>query len=169
MLRPAVQAMMTTMRSTGTRLWPLLAAAVVVVTAACGSRVAGAIVPASSDPAATTRPAAATGVIFGVVRAGPACPVDPVYHACRPRPLGDVELRARQARTGLISTARTSTGGRFSVRLSPGEYVLTVVTTAIFPRCPHVRVSVRSGTAVRASIACDSGIRVPGQAASNSG
>ena len=162
---PAVQAMM---RSTGTRLWRLLPVAVVVVLAACGSRVAGATVPAAPG-SATMSAAAATGVIFGVVQAGPACPVDRVYHACRPRPLGDVGLRARRARTGLVSSARTRVGGRFSVRLRPGDYVLAVVTTAVFPRCPRVRVSVRSAAAVRADITCDTGIRLPERAAGNSG
>jgi len=82
------------MRPMGTCLGRLLAAAVVVVTAACVSRIAGAAVPADSDPAAA-RPAAATWVIFGIVQAGPTCPVESAYHACRPRPLGGAGLRAR--------------------------------------------------------------------------
>ena len=116
-----------------------------------------------------TRTAAVAGVIFGVIRAGPTCPVDRVYHACRDRRLGDLDIRARSTSTGLISTARSSTNGHFSTRLSPGNDVLTVLTTAIFPRCPPVRVSVRSGAAVRASITCDTGIRLPAQVAGNSG
>ena len=155
--------MMTTMRPMGTCLGRVLAAAVVVVTAACGSRM-----PAASDPA-TTRPAAATGVIFGIVQAGPTCPVESTDHACRPRPLGDAEVRARSARTGLTFSARTSARGHFFVRLRPGEYVLTVATTAVFPRCPPEGVSVRSGTAVRANIICDTGIRLPARAAGKSG
>src|SRR5260370_39979014 len=98
---------MTTMRSVGSRLWRLLPAAAVLVTAACGSRVAG----PEAHGSATTRPAAATGVGFGVVRAGPTCPIDRTYHACRPRPLDHLELPARLARTGLISSGRTSTAG----------------------------------------------------------
>ena len=43
-------------------------------------------------------------------------------------------------RTDLTFSVRTSTGGHFFVRLSPGEYVLTVATTAVFPRCPPVGV-----------------------------
>lgn len=138
------------------------------MTASCGSRVAGATMPAAPG-SAITRPAAAAGVIFGVIRAGPACPVDRVHHACRDRRLGNVDVQARSARTGPVSRARTSADGHFSVRLRPGNYVLTVLTTAIFPRCPRVRVSVRSAAAVRASITCDTGIRLPVQAAGNSG
>lgn len=152
----------------GSGVGRLLPAAVVLVTAACGSRVAGATVPAAPG-AATTRSAAATGVIFGVVQAGPTCPADPVYHACRPRPLADAELRALPARAGSIRSARTTTDGHFSIRLRPGDYVLTVVTTAGFPKCPQVRVSVRSSVAVRANITCDTGIRLSARAAGNSG
>jgi hypothetical protein len=92
-----------------------------------------------------------------------------VYHACRDRRLGDADIQARSARTGLISTARSNVNGHFSVRLKPGNYVLTVRTTAIFPRCPRVQVSVQSGAAVRANITCDTGIRLPAHAAGNSG
>lgn len=133
----------------GTCLGRVLAAAVVVVTAACGSYAAGAAGPA------------ATGVAFGIVQAGPTCPVDSVHGACRPRPLGNTGLRARAARTGLTVSTRTSTGGHFSVRLRPGEYVLTVTSTAVFPKCPPVRFSVRSQTAVRVDVTCDTGIRLP--------
>jgi hypothetical protein len=168
MLRLAVQATRTMIRSTGIRRWRLLAAAVTVVTAACGSRVPGTAAPAAPGPAAT-RPAAATGVVVGIVQAGPACPVEGAGHACRPRRLGNVEVRARPARTGVASSARTSADGRFAVRLRPGGYVLTVLTTAIFPRCPQVRVWVRPEVAVRASITCDTGIRLPARAASNPG
>ena len=80
-----------------------------------------------------------------------------------------VPRNTRPAGTGLTSSARTSTDGRFAIRLRPGGYVLTVLTTAIFPRCPQVRVWVRAGTAVRASITCDTGIRLPVRPASNPG
>ena len=149
--------MMTMTRLMRTCPGRVLAAAVLVVTAACGSRTAGA------------RPAAATGVIFGIVQAGPTCPVESSAHPCRARPLGGAEVRARSARTGVTVSARTGTAGRFSIRLSPGEYVLTVATTGVFPRCPRVGVSIRTGTAVRAKITCDTGIRLPAQATGRSG
>lgn len=166
--RPRRLSAMTTTRSIGSWLGRLLPVAVVVVTASCGSRVAGATVPAAPG-AATTRPGAAAGVIFGVIRAGPTCPGDRVYHACRDRRLGNLDVQARSARTGSVSSVRSGADGHFTVRLRPGNYVLTVLTTAIFPRCPRVPVSVRSGVAVRAAITCDTGIRLPAQAAGNSG
>src|ERR1700738_1800236 len=116
MLRPAGQATKTMMRSTCVRLGRLLAAAAVVVTAACGSRVPGAAAPAAPGPT-VTRPAAATGLGLGVIQAGPTCPVQRADHACRDRRLGNVEVRARPAGTGLTSSARSSTDGRFTIRL----------------------------------------------------
>ena len=78
-------------------------------------------------------------------------------------------MRARPAGTGLASSARTGTDGVFAIRLRPGIYVLTVLTTAVFPRCPQARVWVRPGMAVRANITCDTGIRLPARVASNPG
>jgi hypothetical protein len=167
-VRPCRLSGMTTTRSIRSWLGRLVPAAVVVVTASCGGRVAGATVPAAPSPA-TPRPAAAAGVIFGVIRAGPTCPVDRVYHACRDRRLGNLDVQARPARTGVVFSARSNADGHFSVRLRPRNYLLTVLTTTTFPRCPQVPVSVRSGATVRARITCDTGIRLPAQAAGNSG
>jgi hypothetical protein len=174
------------MRSKGRRyFWPLIPAAVVLVTASCGTRVAGTAVPTgsaapdaagaaatrtiSAAPAATpTRSSSGSSVvIFGVVQAGPVCPVDPVYHACRPRPLGHVEVQARSPGAAVVASARTQTDGHYSLHLGPGSYVLVVVTTQLFPRCPHTLVSTGSGAPVRANINCDTGIRAPGPLATN--
>lgn len=117
---------------------------------------------ASASPGATaTRPPGATAVIFGLVQAGPSCPVDRVYHACRPHPLGDIEVQARLPSTMVAASARTETGGHYSLTLAPGRYLLVVMTAQMFPRCPHVLVSVRSGSAIRANINCDTGLRQP--------
>ena len=165
-------------RSIGPYLWRLLPVAVVLVTASCGVRAAGPRAPgpsaapsstaASATPAGSTaagatptRSAGGAAVIFGVVQAGPACPVDRVDHACRPRPLGHLEVQALSPSAGLVASARTQTDGRYTLHLAPGSYMLVVVTTQIFPRCPHPLVSVASGAAIRANINCDTGIRGP--------
>jgi hypothetical protein len=168
------------MRSRGSPLWRLLPAAGVLVTASCGVSATGTIAPggsatstatassaepptASAMPNAThTGSAGATAEIFGVVQAGPSCPVDPVYHACRPRPLGHVEVQARSPSAGLVASARTQADGHYTLHLGPGSYVLAVVTTEPFPKCPHTPVSIGSGAAIRANITCDTGIRQPG-------
>jgi hypothetical protein len=141
------------MRSIGLRLQRLLPAAVVLVTMSCGAHVPG---------AAVTRPPGATAKVSGVVLTAPTCPADPVYHACRPRPLADVEVQARSASAAVMASARTGADGRYTLQVGPGSYLLVVVTTGVFPRCPHVRVSAVSGTAIRADITCDTGLRLPG-------
>ena len=175
---------MTMMRSIGPHLQRLLPAAIVLVTVSCGSRVPGTTAPAASAAPGTTatpatpaksatpgttatRPPGATAVIFGVVQAGPTCPVDRVYHACRPHPLGDVEVQARSPSARVMASARTGTDGHYSLQLRPGSYLLVVVTTQAFPRCPHVPVSVGSGAATRADINCDTGQRHLGPPATN--
>lgn len=171
-------------RSIAPYLQRLLPAVVVLATVSCGARAPGTTVPAApaapgtTAPAATpttsaapgatpTRSARASSVIFGVVQAGPTCPVDPVYHACRPRPLGDVVVQARSPSSVLMASARTRADGHFSLQLGPGSYVLVVVITQLFPRCPRLTVSIGSGTAIRADIKCDTGLRQPGPPATN--
>lgn len=175
------------MRSTGPCLRRLLAAGAVLVTVSCGTGAPGAAVPAASGapagsgapaassaparsplPGATaTRPPAATAVIFGVVQASPACAADRVYHACRPRPLGDVLVQARSPGARVLASARTEADGHYSLQLRAGSYVLVVVTTQVFPRCPQVLVSAGSGAAIRTDINCDTGLRHLGPPATN--
>jgi len=166
-------------RSIGPYLRRLLPAAVVLLIVSCGTSVPGATASGASGasaqsatPGATatpaqsaassgtaTRPPAATAVISGVIQASPACPADRVYHACRPRPLGNVEVQARSPSAGVTASALTEADGHYSLRLGPGSYLLVVVITQVFPRCPQVPVSVGSGASIRANITCDTGLR----------
>lgn len=173
--------------------WMLLAATV-LVTASCGVRAAGPGAPggssgsaAPSAPATTGSPAPTTSastrstppkpddiaaMVFGTIRINPSCPVDPVHNACRPHPLGNIEVQALAPSAGVASarvaaSAMTAANGRFSLRLKRGNYVLVVVLPGPFPRCPHRPVSIRSATALRADITCRSGNRLPGAAATN--
>jgi Carboxypeptidase regulatory-like domain len=164
----------------------LLPAAAVLATVSCGTGAPGTNVPAgpaapgttatparsataasSATPATATRSPGATAVIFGVVKVGPSCPADRVFHACRPHPLANVEVQARSPGTGVVASARTGTDGHYSLRLRPGSYQIVVVIAQIVPRCPRVPVSVRSGAAARSDIKCDSGIRTRGPPGTN--
>jgi hypothetical protein len=186
---------MTMTRSISPRLRRLLPAAVVLVTVSCGTTAPGTTAsstsavpatgpatPATTEPApaaATAAPAAsaapgarasrppgAAAVIYGVILARPVCPVDPVYHACRPRPLGGVEVQARSPGAGVagvMASARTGSNGHYSLQLRPGRYLLVAVPPQLLPRCPGVIVSVGSGAAIRADINCGTGLRpLPG-------
>ena len=178
------------MQSIGPYFRRLLPVAVVLVTVSCGTSVPGAAGPGATAPSASpaksatpgasatpaqsaapsgtaTRSPGATAVIFGVIQASPACPVDRVYHACRPRPLGHVEVQARSPSAGVMASALTQADGHYSLRLGPGSYLLVVVITQVLPRCPHVPVSVGSGASIRTNINCDTGLRLRGPPATN--
>lgn len=168
----------------------VLLAATVLVTASCGVRAASPGTPGGSPtpsaPATTgssapttsggtrTTPARPDGgaTVFGIIRINPSCPVDPVRHVCSPHPLGNVEVQALAPSAGVTSarvaaSAMTAANGRYSLRLKRGSYVLVVVLHGPLPRCPHQPVSIRSATALRADITCDSSIHLPGRPATN--
>jgi hypothetical protein len=73
--------------------------------------------------------------------------------------VGHVRVEARDLRTGVTVSTRTSADGHYSLRLSKGRYVLSVADNEVFPRCPEITVLVASLAPVRADIRCDSGIR----------
>ncbi len=130
--------------------WLLPAVSLVVVSSSCGVR------PAATHP---TQPSGSTALVVGVVEASPGCPVERRDHRCGPRPLADVRVEARPVPAGVTASTRTRAGGRYSLRLGRGRYVLVTVTGQVVPRCPHVLVSVTPPAPVRANINCDSGIR----------
>jgi hypothetical protein len=98
-------------------------------------------------------------VIFGVVQATSACPVEPTTHPCGPLRLRNVEVGARSLSGRVEATVRTSADGRYSLRLRPGQEVLIMVMTPGMQRCLQVSLSVRHPTAIRADITCSTGIR----------
>jgi hypothetical protein len=144
----ASKRLMTTMRWLGR--WLLPSAGLVLVSASCGVRLA------ATNPA---QPPGSTARVFGVVEAGPGCPVERQDHVCKPRLLGDVRVEARLLPAGVTATTRTGADGHYSFRLAKGRYVLVAATGQVVPRCPDVLVSVTSPAPVRANINCDSGIR----------
>ena len=93
--------------------------------------------------ASSTSPPPPAAHVFGLVSAGPTCPVERKDHPCPLRPLGGVEIQARSLAGQGVATTRTRADGGYSFRLVPGSYVLVVKIAGIFPRCPHVPVSVR--------------------------
>jgi hypothetical protein len=97
--------------------------------------------------------------VYGVVGAGPTCPVERVDQPCPPRPVSaEVEARTRDAR--LVAKAASANNGRYDLALTPGVYILTVVTSGL-PRCPPVMITVKSGAATHANITCDTGSLIP--------
>ena len=109
---------------------------------------------------ATSRPSWApsgTG-IYGIVTAGPTCPVERVGQPCPPRPVGG-EVEVRNVRGQTVASTHTDSLGRYSLSLKPGRYALAVLIGSVFPRCPSKAVAVTSAVLLRADISCDTGIR----------
>jgi hypothetical protein len=126
-------------------------ALVCLLGAGCGSS-------SSLSGASTTVPDAGVRV-FGIVQAGPTCPVERKGHPCSPRPLGAVRIEARTTSGEVVVTARTRSNGSYVLAVTPGIYVLAVETKNTFPRCPQKRINVRPRSPNKADINCDTGIR----------
>ena len=124
---------------------------VAAVLTSCGTGPAPAV-------STTTQPPP-RGVVFGVVSAGPTCPVERKGHPCPPRRLSGVLVKAERAGGVVVAETSTAGDGSFSLLLPPGLYELVVTPGGILPRCPTLAVSVRAGADRRVSIGCDTGIR----------
>jgi len=98
-------------------------------------------------------------LVYGVVRAGPTCPVEKYGHPCPPRPVRKALVEARLAQGGVVAKTRTGDSGSYSLTVPPGRYVLTVDTGSLFPRCPKLPITARASSSQRVNISCDTGIR----------
>lgn len=115
---------------------------------------------APSPPAPTpppVLPASGTGA-YGYVMAGPTCPVERPDRPCPPRPVSET-ITVRTASGATVASTHSDAHGRYAIDLTPGTYTLVVATGSILPRCPDTRVTVNPGSATRADISCDTGIR----------
>jgi hypothetical protein len=98
-----------------------------------------------------------TGV-YGLVTAGPTCPVQRVGQSCPPRPVvAEIDVRAPDGET--VASTHTDSSGRYAVSVTPGAYTLVARTPTTFPRCPSHVITVRAGTPQRIDVSCDTGIR----------
>ena len=114
--------------------------------------------PTTTSPAPPPLlPTSGTGA-YGYVTAGPTCPVERPGHPCPPRPVSD-DVDVRDVNGATVASTHSDSHGRYTIDLSPGSYTLVVVTRSGRPRCPETQVSVRPGSATRADISCDTGIR----------
>jgi hypothetical protein len=139
-------------------LMPLRAALVALLAAAvvaCGSDERGGSSTQRTAPT-TTRPPDAR--VFGVVLAGPTCPVETPEEPCPPRPV-DAEISAQDGEGAIVASTRTDADGDYTLSLAPGDYTLVADTGAALPFCDPVPVSVPVDRSVKADISCDTGIR----------
>jgi hypothetical protein len=109
-------------------------------------------------PAVSLSPGRGLGIAVGRVLAGPTCPVITAERSCPPRPVRAL-VAARDAAGPTIKSTKTARDGRFTLTLPKGTYSLVAITGKALPRCPKVRVTVRSSHRIKKTISCDTGIR----------
>lgn len=96
--------------------------------------------------------------MYGLITAGPTCPVERPNQPCPPRPVtAEVDARTGDGRTA--AATHSDGAGRYALTVAPGTYTLVVVTGSTYPRCPNTTVTVQGGTPTRHDISCDTGIR----------
>ncbi|MEN3340918.1 MAG: hypothetical protein V7644_322 [Actinomycetota bacterium] len=100
----------------------------------------------------------ATSGLHGVVTRGPTQPVCQVGVPCSKPAVGAVLVFSRNGT--VAARVRTGTGGRYAVRLQPGDYtVRTAPTPKIGSGLRPRRVHVLAGVLGRANFLIDTGIR----------
>jgi hypothetical protein len=119
----------------------ILAALVLVIVVACGR---------SSSPRTTSG-------IFGVVTAGPTCPVERVGSPCPPG-LWTGDVRATDP-GGRSVDVQTDARGNYSLTLAPGTYEVIPVTDGGPPTGKPTSVVVVAGPPQRVDLTVDTGIR----------
>jgi hypothetical protein len=151
----------------------LVALLLLVALSGCTSHPFGSVAPASSTSTTTAAsgtassttmltapplmPWSGTGA-YGYVTAGPTCPVEKQGQPCPPRPFSGA-IDAHNESGATVASTRSDSSGRYALDLSAGSYILVVVSYSGWPRCPTASVAVKSGSASRADISCDTGIR----------
>jgi hypothetical protein len=96
--------------------------------------------------------------VRGRVLYGPTCPVQRVGQACT-RPFQATITVRREPGERFLASIRSSSGGHFTLRLSPGRYRLVPKNGDPFPRGSPVAVVVRAHRYASVTINYDSGIR----------
>ena len=117
--------------------------------AACGSY----RFPGGSSPG--------TGTVTGQVLAVPCAPVEKVDSPCQGRPVPNLDIVFTSDSSHDQVTARTDSGGRYSVQLAAGTWTVSFKNGIIRLIDGPKSVTVEAGGTVVANFLMDSGIRVP--------
>lgn len=110
-----------------------------------------------TTPSPPVAPPSGTGA-FGYVTAGPTCPVERPDQPCPPQPVS-ARVVAHGPRGATVASTHSDSSGRYALDLPPGSYVLVVGAASGWPLCPDTPVTVKPGSAARADVSCDTGIR----------
>lgn len=94
--------------------------------------------------------------LYGTVMRGPTMPVCRAGEPCSAPAAGVTLSFSRNGRSvNVVTTSR----GTYRVALTPGVYVVHLVSKPPFPRMTPVTVTVRNGVAARRNFMIDTGIR----------
>lgn len=93
---------------------------------------------------------------YGLVTAGPTCPVERPGQPCPPAPVSATVTATTSGRQ--VASTTSDSQGRYTLPLPPGTYTLDATTGSTYPHCTPVTVTITS-SATRADITCDTGIR----------
>lgn len=101
-----------------------------------------------------------TGLVVGTVLAGPTCPVETEEMPCPPMPLADREVRALSPDGDVVARTSTDAGGRFTLQVPAGDYLLEVELQGIeIAKEAPLSLTVREGAVTTVQIDVDTGIR----------
>jgi hypothetical protein len=138
-----------------------LIAALALLGGCSGSSSPGSAASASDPRGPTRETGTASSVDSGLharVLFGPTCPVQRVGQSCV-RPYQATISILREPTNKAVATARSASDGRFSVRLTPGRYLLEPHAGRPFPRSRPQTVTVYADRFTNVTINYDSGIR----------
>jgi hypothetical protein len=96
--------------------------------------------------------------IHGRVLYGPTCPVQRPGRSCERPYQASIAIRREHSET-LVMHVRSGAGGRFTVHLAPGSYLLVPRNGRPYPRAHSQTVSVHRDAFTAVTIRYDSGIR----------
>lgn len=102
------------------------------------------------------------GTISGAVVAGPTCPVQTAEDPCPPRPVAGGAVSIQTPSGVEVAHAVTDAGGRFTVRVAPGTYVVRVAASTgplYGGQTTPGDVTVVAGQTTQIQIELDTGIR----------
>jgi hypothetical protein len=115
-------------------------------------------VPPPTVPATTTTSTTSTGGAYGVVTAGPTCPVERQGQPCPPQPVA-ATIDAQNPDGRVVAATHSDSAGHYQIALPAGTYVLTATAAGTYPQCRPTQVTVHAGALTHADIGCDTGIR----------
>jgi len=100
----------------------------------------------------------AQGTLQGAVLSWPCAPIERVGSPCAGRPFADVTITFAPGPGGAAATATTDGTGRYSIRLAPGTYTVSIPGIARLIQGSR-SVVVTAGRTTEADFVFDSGIR----------